>query len=373
MHLALYRKFRPKTFDELIGQDHIINSLKNQVISNKISHAYLFTGVRGTGKTSCAKIFARAINCLNPVNGSPCGKCEVCNQLSEANNVDILEIDAASNNGVNEIRELREKIKYPPVVGKFKVFIIDEVHMLTDSAFNALLKTLEEPPEHAVFILATTEAYKLPATILSRCMRFDFRLVPTELLVKHLENILKKVEVKSDAKSLETISLAGNGSVRDMLSVADCVVSYCGNDITYDKTLEVLGNSNKEDLYLLVSGIINSDFGSILTKINDMCLNGKNLISLGRDLTVCFKNMLVIKNCENPQKILNVTKDEIDYLQNVSNRVDSKKILYFMEKFSGIESELKYALSPRTLIELTCLECASFNKNEDANNTLKKN
>lgn len=371
MHLALYRKFRPKTFDELIGQDHITNSLKNQVVTNKIGHAYLFTGVRGTGKTSSAKIFAKAINCLNPINGSPCGECETCKQLSEANNVDILEIDAASNNGVNEIRELREKIKYPPVVGRYKVYIIDEVHMLTDSAFNALLKTLEEPPEHAVFILATTEAYKLPATILSRCMRYDFRLVSTELLVKHLQKILKLINVKCDEKSLEVISLAGNGSVRDMLSVLDCVVSFCQSEITYNKTLEVLGSSNKDDLYSIILGIINADFGTILTKINDICLSGKNLISLSRDLTICFKNMLIIKSCENPEKILNVTKDEINYLQNLCNKIDTKKILLFMEKFSGIESELKYALSPRTLIELTCLECASID--DVSEGSLKKN
>ena len=360
MYLALYRKFRPKVFDEVIGQDHIVSSLKNQVEKNKISHAYLFTGTRGTGKTSCAKIFAKAINCLNPINGSPCGECEVCKSLNEANNVDILEIDAASNNGVNEIRELREKIKYPPVCGKFKVYIIDEVHMLTDSAFNALLKTLEEPPEHAVFILATTESYKLPATILSRCMRFDFRLVPTELLVQHLKNVLTKSGIKCDEKSLEVISLAGNGSVRDMLSVADCVVSYCGEEITYKKVLEVLGNSEKDELYKIVESIIDGNLGEILTRINELCLNGKNLVSLGKDLSVCFKNLLVVKNCTDPQKILNVTKDEIKILQELSCKVESKKLLVYMEKFSAVESELKFALSPRTLIEITCLECASL-------------
>lgn len=369
MYLALYRKFRPKTFEEVIGQDHIVNSLKNQVMANKISHAYLFTGTRGTGKTSCAKIFAKAINCLHPVNGSPCGKCEACKSLDEANNVDILEIDAASNNGVNEIRELREKIKYPPVSCRYKVYIIDEVHMLTDSAFNALLKTLEEPPEHAVFILATTEVYKLPATILSRCMRFDFRLVSAELLSQHLKNVLDKSEIKCDEKSLEVIGLAGNGSVRDMLSVADCVVSYCGNDITYNKVLEVLGNSEKGELYDLVNSIINCDLGAILSKINDICLSGKNLISLGRDLAICFKNLLVVKNCSEPQKILNITKDEATTLQGLAKKTDSKKLLVYMEKFSGIESELRYALSPRTLIELTCLECASL----DDENLVKKN
>ena len=189
MYLALYRKYRPKTFDEVVGQDHIVKTLENQIKLDKISHAYLFTGSRGTGKTSSAKIFARAINCLNPQNGSPCGKCEVCKALTD-NNMDILEIDAASNNGVDEIRDLRERVKYPPVVGKYKVYIIDEVHMLSSSAFNALLKTLEEPPKYVVFILATTEVHKLPATILSRCLRFDFRLVSLEDLSALLKKIL---------------------------------------------------------------------------------------------------------------------------------------------------------------------------------------
>ena len=364
MHLALYRKFRPKSFDEVIGQDAIVNSLKNQVVSNKIGHAYLFTGTRGTGKTSCAKIFAKAINCESPINGSPCGKCNTCKALEDASNVDVLEIDAASNNGVNEIRDLREKIKYPPVVGRYKVYIVDEVHMLTDSAFNALLKTLEEPPEHAVFILATTEAYKLPATILSRCMRFDFKLVGLEELKRHLKKVLEMSGISCDEKSLEAIGIAGNGSVRDMLSVADCVVSYCGDKITFDKTLEVLGTSEKEGLYTLVNGIIDAQFGVILEKIDELCKSGKNLVSLGRDLVVCFKNLLVIKNCGEPQKILTLPKDEFEILKDISEKISSKKLLLFMEKFGAIENELKYALSPRTLVELVCLECASVDDGE---------
>ena len=195
-YLALYRKYRPKTFDEVIGQEHIVRALKNQIKNDEISHAYLFTGTRGTGKTSIAKIFARAINCMHPNDASPCGKCEVCQGLLDASNMDILEIDAASNNRVDEIRELRENVKYLPVVGKYKVYIIDEVHMLTDSAFNALLKTLEEPPAHVVFILATTEVQKLPATILSRCMRFDFKLVDNDKIVGLLAKILSSMRVK---------------------------------------------------------------------------------------------------------------------------------------------------------------------------------
>ena len=218
---VLYRKYRPESFDDVIGQENVTAALKNQVIKKRVGHAYLFTGSRGTGKTTCAKIFARAINCLSPVNGSPCGKCAVCEQLKSPNCVDIIEMDAASNNGVDEIREIREKVKYAPAVAAKKVYIIDEAHMLTAGAFNALLKTLEEPPEHVVFILATTEAHKLPATILSRCMRFDFRLIPTEKIYALIKKIYDEEHVEYEDAALRLIAKAGEGSARDALSVAD--------------------------------------------------------------------------------------------------------------------------------------------------------
>jgi len=366
MYLALYRKFRPKTFDEVVGQQHITNTLINQVSSGQIGHAYLFTGTRGTGKTSCAKIFAKAINCLNPQNGSPCGKCEVCKALDDPSNVDVLEIDAASNNGVNEIRELREKIKYPPIHGKYKVYIIDEVHMLTDSAFNALLKTLEEPPKHAVFILATTEVYKLPATILSRCMRFDFRLIDLKTLTSLLTKILTNIGVKYDDQSVEAIALAGEGSVRDMLSVADCVVAFSGNEITYEKTMQILGNSDREDVATLVKNILTSNLGGVLETINNIASSGKNLIALSKELTTFFKDLLVVKNCANAKGILNVSENSFNEMCSLAEMASAEKLITFMQKFSGNEAELKYALSPRTLLEITCLECASWDN-------LKKN
>ncbi|MBR1984188.1 MAG: DNA polymerase III subunit gamma/tau [Clostridia bacterium] len=366
MYLALYRKFRPKTFDNVIGQNHITNTLTNQVKTGQISHAYLFTGTRGTGKTSCAKIFAKAINCLNPQNGSPCGQCEVCRAIDEANNIDVLEIDAASNNGVNEIRELREKIKYPPIYGKYKVYIIDEVHMLTDSAFNALLKTLEEPPKHAVFILATTEVYKLPATILSRCMRFDFRLVGIELLTGLIKNIFDQLSITYDNESVEAIAVAGEGSVRDALSVADCVVAFSDKEITYAKTMEILGKSDKDVVIKLADNIISGNLGGVLETINDIYASGKNLIALGKEITVFFKDLLVIKNCNEAKKMLNVSTETFEKMKNQADRVSVEKLIQFMQKFSAIEAELKYALSPKTLIEIVSLECASLDN-------LKKN
>ncbi|MBQ7643388.1 MAG: DNA polymerase III subunit gamma/tau, partial [Clostridia bacterium] len=240
-YLALYRRYRPSGFDGLIGQEHIVKTLVNQIKTDRVGHAYLFCGARGTGKTSAAKIFARAINCLSPVNGSPCGKCEVCKALSDGANLDILEMDAASNNKVENVREIRDKIQYPPVAGRYKVYIIDEVHMLTTEAFNALLKTLEEPPAHAVFILATTEVHKLPSTILSRCMRFDFRLIPTKKIAELIAGIYDENGKEYDREAITAIAAAGAGSIRDALSVADICISYGEGKLTYRDVLEVLG------------------------------------------------------------------------------------------------------------------------------------
>ncbi len=367
-YLALYRRFRPTVFDEVIGQDHITKTLINQINKGTIGHAYLFTGSRGTGKTTCAKIFSRAVNCLHPVNGSPCGECEVCRALSEQNNVDILEIDAASNNRVDEIREIREKIKYPPIHGKYKVYIVDEVHMLTDSAFNALLKTLEEPPKHAIFILATTEVHKLPATILSRCMRFDFRLVSTTLLADLLKKVFKASNILYDDQSVEAIAAAGEGSVRDTLSIADCVVAFGNGKVEYETVLNILGLSDRQSVVSLAQKIIDGDVGGVLDEINTCYNLGKNLIVLSKDMTVHFRNLLVIKNCQDSKTILNQPQDVYDQLKQQADKVSVKRLLKYMEKFSSIEAELKYSLNPRVLVEVVSLECASLDDNGQQKN-----
>ena len=276
MNLALYREFRPTTFKQVIGQNHITRTLSNQVKNGELTHAYLFTGTRGTGKTSCAKIFSKAINCLSPEDGSPCGKCSVCEALNLPN-TDVLEIDAASNNRVDEIRDLRERVKYPPTIARKKVYIIDEVHMLTESAFNALLKTLEEPPEYVVFILATTEVHKLPATILSRCTRFDFRLLTTDELVNHLKGVFEQKGIICDENSLYLIATQGAGSVRDTLSIADSVSAFCEKNITYDKCLEVLGLTSNEGITKLVNSIINNDVKGIFGEVRNILNRGKNI------------------------------------------------------------------------------------------------
>ena len=360
MTLALYRRFRPKVFGEVIGQDSIVTALTNQVAKGNIGHAYLFTGTRGTGKTSCAKILAKAVNCLSPINGSPCGECDACKSLSSENSMDIIEIDAASNNGVDEIRALRDSVKYPPINVRYKVYIIDEVHMLTDSAFNALLKTLEEPPAHVIFILATTEPYKLPKTILSRCARFDFKLVSKEDLISQVRKVFDAISVKYDEESLALIADAGEGSVRDTLSVADCVVAFSGDNITVDKTLEILGTSDKKSVNKLTDAIIDKDLGGVLSTIDEIVSSGTNLVALNKELITHFKDLLVIKTCKNYHKMLSVTKDNLEVMERQAASLDTAAMLAFMQKFSALDQSLKYALSPRNLVELACLECASF-------------
>ena len=356
MYLALYRKYRPQTFDEVVGQAHIVKTLVNQIKYDKISHAYLFTGSRGTGKTSIAKIFARAINCTNLKNGSPCGECEVCKSL-EGTNIDVLEIDAASNNGVDEIRDLREKVKYPPVVGRYKVYIIDEVHMLSISAFNALLKTLEEPPAQTVFILATTEVHKLPATILSRCLRFDFKLVSLEDLTNHLKNILTKEGVKFEDSAVNVIARAGEGSVRDTLSIADRCVSFAGDNLTYQKVIDVLGISERETLISMTNAILSRDVGSALTQLDSVLSSGKSPVVFSNDLISYFRDLLLIYSLKDKAREIVVVKDDIyQKMQEQAKAENYVEILKSIEVLSGVEQELRYSAQPRIVLETAVIK-----------------
>ena len=353
MHLALYREFRPKTFDEVIAQHHIVETLKNQIESETISHAYLFCGTRGTGKTSCAKIFAKAVNCLHPINGSPCGECEVCKNIDANGNLDILEIDAASNNRVDEIRDLREKVNYLPSVGKYKVYIIDEVHMLTDSAFNALLKTLEEPPSHIIFILATTEPEKLPATILSRCMRFDFKLAGIDDLSKQLEKVLKQTNTKYEPKALELMAKAGKGSVRDTLSVAEMCKAFSNGNITYKAVEECLGLTDEETLSYISKNIALKNGGNILQKVDMLYENGKNMTTLLFDLCDFFKNVLTKKLASDFD--LRVPVDVLMHYQEIADICDEKYLLDILKKLSDSMSQIKFTANDRVFVETTLL------------------
>ncbi len=358
-YVALYRKYRPSTFDEVIGQDHIIKTLRNQILQDKVSHAYLFCGTRGTGKTSTAKIFARAVNCPHAKenNGNPCGKCSVCATTGNAN-LDIIEMDAASNNGVDYARDIREKVQYPPVNGRYKVYIIDEVHMLSVGAFNALLKTLEEPPQHALFILCTTEVHKIPATILSRCMRFDFRLVPTQLLAEHVAHIYDAEGKAYSKEAVAAIAQAGEGSVRDAVSIADRCYSVSSGKLEYRDVLGVLGVSSKNSIVALAKAVLTNATADILTEINSLVSEGKDVSRLNKDLSLYLRDLLTAKVCPNANAMLMLPQDVFAALKELADGVTVKKLLYAIDKFVNIETALKYSLSPLMLFEATALRVA---------------
>ena len=355
-YLALYRRYRPNNFNDVIGQEKIIKTLINQINSDKISHAYLFCGSRGTGKTSTAKIFAKAINCRNPQNGSPCYECEVCKK-QEQSNLDIFEIDAASNNGVDEIRDLREKVKYPPMNGKYKVYIIDEVHMLSPGAFNALLKTLEEPPKHVVFVLATTEVHKLPATILSRCIRFDFSLVGVKELSELLVKILKDNSIEYETEAINLIARAGEGSVRDMLSIADMCISYGGNKISYEDVLKVLGVTKKSEIISIAESIFANDLGQAIIKLNKILETGKSPLLLSKDMIEYFRDLLVICTAKTTARNFVVVQDDVfEKMKAQAVSENYFKIIKAIEEFSKIEQELRYSVLPKLVLEVALIK-----------------
>lgn len=357
-YLAFYRMFRPDTFERVVRQEHIIQILKNQIATDRIGHAYLFCGPRGTGKTTVARIFAKAINCKTPSGGSPCGRCETCRALADASNLDVVEIDAASNNGVDEMRDLREKVQYPPVSAKYKVYIIDEVHMLTDSAFNALLKTLEEPPKHAVFIMATTEPHKIPATILSRCMRFDFKLLPQEDLEEHLKGILQKIGKEYEEEAVSAIARAGAGSDRDMLSLADMCVSFSSGKLTYDDVTKVLGSADFYETGELCEAVLGGDNGASLSKLEKILSEGKSIGVLIKDCLNFLNRCTIAKMCRDAEKILSLPQKMFEYVKGVGERADGHRLLRVTEIFAKAENDMKYSTSPRILLETAVVKAS---------------
>lgn len=356
MHTSLYRRYRPQTFGEMVRQEHVVKVLQNQIEQNAVGHAYLFSGPRGTGKTTIARIFARAVNCEHPVNGSPCGECAVCRALLEGS-LDILEIDAASNNGVNEMRDLREKVQYPPVSGKYKVYIVDEVHMLTDSAFNALLKTLEEPPAHAIFILATTEPHKIPATILSRCMRLDFKLIPEEDLEAHLKRILDGMGKEYEEEAVAAIARAGAGSDRDMLSIAEMCIAY-EDKLTYRGVSEVLGAADFSETLALTEALLSADMPAALEGVERILSAGKAVGVLLKDLMAQLNRVAVAKTCRTAEKLLSLPREQFARLKAVAEKADGRAVLRATEVLAKAETDMRFVSSPRVCLETAVMRIA---------------
>lgn len=355
-YTALYRQWRPHTFDEVVGQDHIIRILRNQIINDRISHAYLFCGSRGTGKTSTAKIFARAINCESPMDGSPCGKCDACIELSSENNMDILEIDAASNNRVEEMRELLDKVKYPPAIGRYKVYIIDEAHMLTIGAFNALLKTLEEPPGHVVFILATTEPHKIPATILSRCQRYDFKRISIRVIMDRLKKIGQDMKVDIEPEALETIARWAEGGMRDAISLLDQCMAFSDGVVTNDGVLAILGTADQTFIFQFVENIMKGQLSSLLKQVDLLIEDSRDISIFVRDLIYHLRNLLLVKVCDEPEKLLDLSESTIARYQNQAQYASEPRLIRAIEILSALESELKWNSQPRIMLEMALVK-----------------
>ena len=364
---ALYRAWRPDTFSEMCGQDAITRTLKHQVMTGHIGHAYLFCGTRGTGKTTASKVLARAINCLSPVDGDPCGQCEICRTLRQENCMDVIEIDAASNNGVDEIRDLREKIKYPPAVTRYKVYIIDEVHMLSTGAFNALLKTLEEPPKHAVFILATTEPQKLPATILSRCQRFDFHRISVETITERLMVVLGGIGRTASEEALYEIARAAEGAMRDALSLLDVCLSYTDGEVTAQLTRELLGTAGRAFMFDFVDSLIENDTGKALLQIDDMMRRGCDPQVFIRDTVAHLRAVMLAGSIKSGlAELMEITQEDAAHFAEQSGRISSDKLMRMMNLFMRAEPDMKWASRPRTMLELATVRACHPETEEDA-------
>ncbi len=348
---ALYRKWRPEVFEEVIGQSQVIRTLKNQVKNENVSHAYLFSGIRGTGKTSTAKIFARAINCLNPHEGDPCNVCQVCRSILSEQMMDVLEIDAASNNGVDHIREIRESVKYPPVKGQYKVYIIDEVHMLSTGAFNALLKTLEEPPDHVVFILATTELHKIPATVLSRCLRFTFKPLGLEEIRQRLLTICRSLGVDYDESAITTIALNGEGALRDSLSILDQCLAYHPGELRYHQVTEVLGSINESLLFQLAEDIGKQKPLEVIRQVQSLYLEGKDLKQLVVDLMKHFRWLLMASMGAEVEGWETLPEETREQYKSQSRLFKTSELSELISQLGETEFVMKRSAQPQLMME----------------------
>ena len=356
-YTALYRKFRPDNFADVKGQDHIVTTLTNQIKHNRIGHAYLFCGTRGTGKTTVAKILAKAVNCEHPVNGSPCNECAMCKAIQAGTAMNVIEIDAATNNGVDNIREIREEVSYRPTEGKYKVYIIDEVHMLSVGAFNALLKTLEEPPSYVMFILATTEAHKIPITILSRCQRYDFHRITIDTIAARLDELLKVEGIEAEEKAVRYVAKAGDGSMRDALSLLDqCIAFYLGQELTYDKVLEVLGAVDTEVFSKLLRKVIQGDVTGSIHILEELIVGGRELSQFVGDFTWYMRNLLLVKTSEDPEEAIDVSSENMKLLKEESTMLDVETLMRYIRIFSDLSNQIRYATQKRVLVEIALIK-----------------
>lgn len=356
-YTALYRKFRPDNFDDVKGQDHIVTTLTNQIKANRIGHAYLFCGTRGTGKTTVAKILAKAVNCEHPVNGSPCNECAMCKAIQAGTAMNVIEIDAASNNGVDNIREIREEVAYRPTEGKYKVYIIDEVHMLSTGAFNALLKTLEEPPSYVIFILATTEAHKIPITILSRCQRYDFHRISIDTIAARLSELLTAEGVEAEEKAVRYVAKKGDGSMRDALSLLDqCISFYLGQVLTYDKVLDVLGAVDTEVFSRLLRKVLSGDVTGSIHVLEDLITGGRELGQFVSDFTWYMRNLLLVKTSENPEETIDVSSENLKLLKEESGMTDVETLMRYIRIFSDLSNQIRFASQKRVLVEIALIK-----------------
>ena len=356
-YTALYRKFRPDSFASVKGQDHIVKTLKNQIMADRIGHAYLFCGTRGTGKTSVAKILAKAVNCEHPVDGNPCGECETCKAIAAGTSMNVIEIDAASNNGVDNIREIREEVAYSPTTGKYKVYIIDEVHMLSIGAFNALLKTLEEPPSYVIFILATTEAHKIPITILSRCQRYDFKRISINTIGSRLMELMEKENVEVEERAIRYIAKKADGSMRDALSLLDqCIAFYLGQKLTYDHVLDVLGAVDTEVFSRFLREILKNDVAQVMKHLEELVMQGRELGQFVSDFTWYLRNLLLLKSSEELEEVLDVSSDNLVLLKEEAGMVREDTLIRFIRVFSELSGQMKFSGSKRVLLEVALIK-----------------
>lgn len=368
-YTALYRKWRPVSFEDVKGQDPIVQTLKNQITSERIGHAYLFCGTRGTGKTSIAKIFARAVNCEHPVDGSPCNECPTCRSIQSGSSMNVVEIDAASNNGVENIRDIREQVQYPPTEGRYRVYIIDEVHMLSIGAFNALLKTLEEPPSYVIFILATTEVHKIPITILSRCQRYDFKRISLETIADRLRELTQAEQIQVEDKALLYVAKAADGSLRDALSLLDqCVAFHYGRVLTYDNALEVLGAVDSSVFSQMFGAIVEGRTRDCICSLEEIVIQGRELGQFVTDFIWYMRNLLLIRSADDAEGLVDMSEENLKQLRSDAGKADGTTLMRYIRIFSELSNQLRYASQKRVLVEVALIKLTrpSMEPNLDA-------